>query len=63
MPYLTIAEEIRVLRDKAERLRDLADSHPTPLSSKLIEMAAELDLRADVLTSRLGHFQHERQPC
>jgi len=48
-----IEEEIRLSRDQAERLRDLAGSKRTPLSLKLQEMAEEIDCRADVLARRL----------
>jgi len=37
----------RFLRQRAERLREIAGTHRTPLSSQLRRMADELDKRAD----------------
>ena len=42
-------QEARFLRQRAERLREIAGTHPTPLSSQLRRMADELDKRADEL--------------
>jgi hypothetical protein len=56
MPYATLKEEIIVLRSKAEKLRQVAAAHQTPLSPQLAEMAAELEDRAEMLASRLRNF-------
>ena len=42
-------EEIRYLRDKAKQFRDIATAHKTEISPKLIEIAEELEARADAL--------------
>ena len=36
-------------RNQAQRLREIARSHQTSLSARLIEMASELEIRADEL--------------
>ena len=46
MPF---RQEIQFLRDRARRLRELADAHRTALSDQLRVMAAELEARADEL--------------
>lgn len=42
-------EEIRYLREKAQQFRKLAATHKTQISAQLIEIAAELEARADAL--------------
>jgi DICT domain-containing protein len=42
-------QDARFLRQRAERLREIAGTHPAPLSSQLRRMADELDKRADEL--------------
>ena len=49
------ASEIRLLREIAERLREIARTHPTQMSDKLTEVAAEFDAHADELTRRHRH--------
>ena len=44
MPF---RQEIQFLRDRARRLREMADTHQTALSDQLRVMAAELDALAD----------------
>lgn len=44
--------EIRFLREIAERLRAVALSHPTGMSAKLNEVAAEFEKHADQLERR-----------
>ena len=60
MPYQSIEEEAEILRGKAAQLRDLATEHQTGLSPKLIEMAGELEARAETLERRLRGFRAER---
>jgi hypothetical protein len=57
MPYQSLEEEVAILRTKAEKLREMATAHTTPLSPQLLEMAAELEARADTLTRRLRMFR------
>lgn len=59
MPYQSLEEEIAMLRTKAEKLRELATAHTTPLSPQLLEMAAELESRADTLARRLRIFRSQ----
>jgi hypothetical protein len=40
---------VQFLRDRAKRLRKLANAHRTALSEQLRKMAAELEQRADEL--------------
>lgn len=44
---MPLRQEIQFLRDRARRLREMADTHRTPLSDQLTVMAAELDALAD----------------
>jgi hypothetical protein len=46
MPF---RQEIQFLRDRARRLREMAEAHRTGLSEQLRVMAAELEARADDL--------------
>jgi hypothetical protein len=46
------ASEIQLLREIAERLREIARSHPTQMSNKLTEVAAEFDTHANELERR-----------
>src|ERR1700752_98882 len=46
MPF---RQEIKFLRDRARRLREMAEAHRTALSDQLRGMAAELEARADEL--------------
>ena len=57
MPYQSLEEEVAILRTKAEKLRELATAHTTPLSPQLLEMTAELEARADTLARRLRMFK------
>ena len=49
------ASEIRLLREIAERLREIARTHPTEMSEKLTKVAAEFDAHADELVRRYHH--------
>jgi len=42
-----LRREVQFLRDRARRLREMADAHQTALSDQLRVMAAELDALAD----------------
>ena len=44
---MPLRQEIQFLRERAQRLCDIAASHPTALSVQLREMAQELRARAD----------------
>lgn len=57
MPYQSLEEDVAILRTKAEKLRELATAHATPLSHQLLEMAADLEARADTLARRLRMFR------
>jgi class 3 adenylate cyclase len=57
MPYQSLEEEIDILRGKAEKLRELGMAHQTALSPQLLEMAADLEARADTLVRRLRGFK------
>ena len=48
-------DEIRLLREIAARLREIARTHPTQMSDKLNAVAAEFDGHADDLTRRNRH--------
>jgi hypothetical protein len=43
------SEEIRYLRRKARQFRELAATYDTEISPLLLEIAVELELRADML--------------
>jgi hypothetical protein len=43
--------EIRYLREKAQQFRVLAKTYDNEVAPKLLEIARELDARADVLES------------
>ena len=45
------ASEIRYLREKARQFRVLAKTYDSDVSPKLLEIARELDARADALES------------
>jgi hypothetical protein len=62
MPYQSLEEEVTILRSKAEKLREMAAAHETPLSPQLVEMAAELEERAEMLERRLGSFVRDPPP-
>lgn len=49
------ASEIRLLREIAERLREIARTHPSDMSNKLTEVAAEFDTHADEIERRRRH--------
>ena len=44
---MPLHREVQFLRDRARRLREMADAHKTALSDQLRVMAAELDALAD----------------
>jgi class 3 adenylate cyclase len=46
MPF---RQEIQFLRNRAQRLREMADANATAMSDQLRMMAAELEARADEL--------------
>jgi hypothetical protein len=46
---MPLRQEAQFLRDRAQRLREMATAHQTPLSGQLLDIAAELDARADEL--------------
>jgi len=43
---MPLRQEARFFRERAERLREIAGAHRTPLSHQLRRMANELDERA-----------------
>jgi hypothetical protein len=45
-------EEIRLLREIAARLREIAQTHRTDMSDKLLQVAQEFDDHADKLRRR-----------
>ena len=50
---MPLRREVQFLRERARRLREMADENPTALSDRLRAMAHELDARADNL-ERVG---------
>ena len=46
---MPLRQEVQFLRDRARRLRAMAETHRTALSDQLHALAHELDARADVL--------------
>ena len=46
---MPLRREVQVLRERARRLREMADENQTPLSDRLRAMAHELEARADNL--------------
>ena len=46
---MPLRQEIQFLRDRARRLRQMANAHRTALSDQLRRMATELEARADEL--------------
>ncbi len=44
---MSLRREVQFLRERAKRLREMAEAHHTPLSDQLRVMAAELDALAD----------------
>jgi hypothetical protein len=48
------ADEIRYLRRKAQQFRELARQYRTEISPKLLEIALELEHRADQLEQEKG---------
>jgi hypothetical protein len=59
MPYQSLEEEVALLRTKAEKLREMATAYTTPLSPQLIQMASELESRANTLARRLRMFRSQ----
>jgi hypothetical protein len=51
---MPLRREVQFLRDRAQRLREMADAHKTALSDQLRVMAAELESRADELQRNQG---------
>jgi hypothetical protein len=45
-------EDVRLLRDMASRLREIARAHLTSMSEKIIEIADEFDQHADEIERR-----------
>ena len=43
------AQRIRFLREKAELFRRLGQAYDTPLSSRMLEVARDLETQADVI--------------
>jgi hypothetical protein len=50
---MPLRREVQFLRERARRLREMADENPTALSDRLRAMAHELEARADNL-ERVG---------
>jgi hypothetical protein len=46
---MPLRQEVQFLRDRARRLREMANADETALSDRLRALAHELDARADVL--------------
>ena len=46
------SNDIRLLRDIAKRLREIAFTHPTQMSEKVIEVANEFERQADALEKK-----------
>ncbi len=46
---MPLRQEVPFLRERARRLREMADEHQTALSDRLRMMAHELEARADEL--------------
>jgi len=46
---MPLRQEVQFLRDRAQRLREMAKAHRTAMSDQLRRIAAELDARADEL--------------
>ena len=51
---MPLRQEVQFLRERARRLREIAASHPTPLSGQLRQMAQELEARADEIERENG---------
>ena len=47
--HMPLRQEVRFLRERARRLREMAEAHQTALSDQLRMMAHELEARADEL--------------
>jgi len=47
--HMPLRQEVRFLRERAKRLRQMAEAHQTALSDQLQMMAYELEARADEL--------------
>jgi hypothetical protein len=47
-----IFREIAYLRTKAQQFRELADTYKTPISEKFLEIARQLEERADELEEK-----------
>jgi hypothetical protein len=47
--HMPLRQEVRFLRERAQRLRQMAEAHQTALSDQLQMMAYELEARADEL--------------
>lgn len=48
------AREVRYLRQKAQQFRELATEYETVISKALMDIAEELDRRADEIEQREG---------
>ena len=46
---MPLRQEVPFLRERARRLREMADENPTALSDRLREIARELEARAETL--------------
>jgi hypothetical protein len=46
---MPLRQEVRFLRERAQRLRQMAEAHQTALSDQLQMMAFDLEARADEL--------------
>lgn len=49
------SSETRLLREIAQRLREIARTHPTAMSAKLLEVAQEFEQHADEIEKRPRH--------
>jgi hypothetical protein len=49
---MPLSREVQFVRQRAQRLREMAEQHHTPLTSQLQMMAAELDALADEMERR-----------
>ena len=49
---MSLSREVQFIRQRARRLREMAEEHHTPLSIQLQMMAAELDALADEMERR-----------
>ena len=56
---MPLHQEVQFLRDRAMRLRQMANAHRTPLSDQLRRLAQELEVRADEL-EQAGRAEPDR---